>query len=160
MKTHQNRRNGPGVLTRKGTPKFVKVPIALLYHPLLSADKKHLLYSLLDFARQKTTAFPSQRHLADLLGFSRSKVNRLLTELVSAGFLDKTDRYRSDGMRSTNVYDLALLHARLAKLAKDTEPPTPYPGELEYQAPDFISVDGGNTPPEPWELETGPDLVN
>lgn len=89
---------------------FGKLPRALVRNPAIGVRAK-VLYALLDdyASRKEGEAWPSRKRLAADLGCSPASVTNALTELVSAGWLTRRQRYREDGSQASNAY---LLHAQ------------------------------------------------
>ena len=82
------------------------MPEAWLLHPECGADEIAVLAVLALHAGRDQTCFPSQGHLATLLGRSRSWVCRVIARLVEIGLVVQTHRQRHDGGDRSCLYQL------------------------------------------------------
>ena len=84
------------------------MPEAWLLHPEVSADEIAVLAVLALHAGRDQTCFPSQGHLATMLGRSRSWVCRVIGRLVEIGLVVQTHRTRHDGGDRSCLYQLIV----------------------------------------------------
>jgi hypothetical protein len=87
---------------------FAVVPTWLLLTPGLT-DRALRLYLVLwtYTADGDRSAFPNRRTIGALMGCGKKKVDQAVTELIAAGGLTITPRYRSGtGERTSNLYEL------------------------------------------------------
>ena len=57
-------------------------------------------------ANKENTCFPSVKTISQDLHISRSTVFRALSELENAGIIERIERYRNSGGRSSTLYKL------------------------------------------------------
>ena len=82
------------------------MPEAWLLHADVGADEIAVLAVLALHAGRDQTCFPSQGHLAGILGRSRSWVCRVIARLVEIGLVVQTHRTRHDGGDRSSLYQL------------------------------------------------------
>ena len=82
------------------------MPEAWLLHADVGADEIAVLAVLALHAGRDQTCFPSQGHLATILGRSRSWVCRVIARLVEVGLVVQTRRQRHDGGDRSSLYQL------------------------------------------------------
>jgi hypothetical protein len=102
------------------------------------SPKARIVFLLLDeVAREKGTAFPSQRTLADKTGFSERSVQRALAELRKAGSISVSRRREEHG---PNEYSLVSLPPSLPPKS-DSLPPklVPLPPAVAGALPPSVS---------------------
>jgi DNA-binding transcriptional ArsR family regulator len=75
---------------------------------LAKANTKLILIALGHFADEQGETVVTLDHLAEFASSSRSTAQRELKALESAGLIERVERYRKDGGRSTGTYKLAL----------------------------------------------------
>lgn len=78
---------------------------------IFNSDLPHRAVSvwlyLCDRANYKTgTCFPSIKTIASSLKLSPSTVKRALSDLEKAGFIEKENRWRANGGKSSNLYHI------------------------------------------------------
>ena len=77
-----------------------------VYQAELSHRAKAVLFYLKDHADSEGKCWPGIRTIAGDLGLSRSTVKRALGELVEAGLIEKSSRWRENGSLSSNLYQI------------------------------------------------------
>ena len=79
------------------------IPEWVLYSGV--SDRAVRLYCVLRrFADEQEEAYPSRKSLAELMGCSTDSVDRACIELEEIGALDRSERRREDGGRTSNLY--------------------------------------------------------
>lgn len=90
-----------------GKRPFVKVYKDFLYNDQLDTCQQKLIYIYLGkFADAKQQCFPTIRKLSEVANICISKVKYTLNELREKGMIDKKNRWRDDGGKSSNLYTL------------------------------------------------------
>ena len=78
------------------------------FDSIYAADLPHraiMVYMYLkDRSGSKGNCWPAISTIAKDLNLSRSTVKRALVELETAGFIEKENRYRDNGGRTSNLY--------------------------------------------------------
>ena len=77
-------------------------------HPALKGTTKSLARSLVDFAGNDGEIFPSIRKIVEDTGYSRRTVQTHLRKLEAMGILSTSERYTSQGDRTSNRYVLNI----------------------------------------------------
>lgn len=72
----------------------------------LSHRAKTVYIYLKDHANKQGTCWPGINTIATGLNLSRSTVKRALDDLVKAGLIKKTSRWRENGSASSNLYQI------------------------------------------------------
>ena len=70
----------------------------------LSPRAKSVLIYLKDHANKQGTCWPGINTIAEGLSLSRSTVKRALDDLVKAGLVEKSSRWRENGSLTSNFY--------------------------------------------------------
>ena len=70
----------------------------------LSHRAKAVYIYLKDHANKECTCWPGINTIATGLNFSRSTVKRALDDLVKAGLIEKSSRWRENGSLNSNLY--------------------------------------------------------
>lgn len=70
----------------------------------LSPRAKVVLIYLKDHANKEGTCWPGINTIAAGVSLSRSTVKRALNDLVNAGLVEKSKRWRENGSLSSNLY--------------------------------------------------------
>lgn len=88
--------------------------------------------------------------MADISGIARTGIIKSLNHLVKCGYVEKKDRYRSDGSQSSNIYRILYDHNPdkkhlRGKYQGPSKQDTPVPPEVTPPVP------SENTPPVPPE---------
>lgn len=76
--------------------------------PLLPAREFQVLMALTEFTDSKRRCFPSVRTMADDMGCSMDTVQRALTGLASKGWIEREERRRADGGRTSSLITVLL----------------------------------------------------
>jgi hypothetical protein len=129
-----------------------------------TASRKAVLLVLADYADESAECFPGQKLIAAETELGERTVRRLLAELEEVGLLERTERRRDDGYRTSDRIRLVLGHPGLpAKLAGSDGPTSPasddtLTGHLQQTSPanmagqeSTVGTDRGtdSTPPTP-----------
>ena len=69
-------------------------------------------HCLFQHMNQEMGCFPAISTICEETGLSRSTVKRSLNDLMKAGFLRKTERYRTNGSQTSNLYRLELVSSK------------------------------------------------
>ena len=77
---------------------------ASIYAAELPSRAKVVYFYLSDRADKKGYCFPAINTIARELSLSRSTVKRAIQDLEQHGYLEKTQRYRKNGGKSTLLY--------------------------------------------------------
>lgn len=77
-----------------------------IYTTELSHRAKVVYIYLKDHANKQGTCWPGINTIASGVSLSRSTVKRALHELVGAGLVGKSYRYRGNGSYSSNLYQV------------------------------------------------------
>ncbi len=75
----------------------------------LSHRAKTVYIYLKDHANKDGTCWPGIKTIAAGVSLSRSTVKRALDDLVKAGLVQKTSRWRGNGSLSSNLYQIKSL---------------------------------------------------
>lgn len=79
-----------------------------IYHDQeLSYRAKAVYIYLKDHTNKEGTCWPGIRTIAAGVSLSRSTVKRALDDLVRAGLVEKSSRWRENGSLSSNLYQLS-----------------------------------------------------
>lgn len=70
----------------------------------LSPRAKVVLIYLKDHANKEGTCWPGINTIATGVSLSRSTVKRALNDLIKAGLVEKSKRWRENGSASSNLY--------------------------------------------------------
>ncbi len=89
---------------------FTMTPDWLLDHPGISAEAFRLWAIICSYTGKERTAFPGVVTIAARLHKSRRSIFNYLNELEAAGALQRQQRYRNDGGRTSTTYVLAWAH--------------------------------------------------
>lgn len=90
-----------------GKRPFVKVYKDFLYNNQLDTCQQKLIYIYLGkFADAKQQCFPSIKKLSEAAKIGISKVKSTINELREKGMINKENRWRKDGGKSSNLYTL------------------------------------------------------
>ncbi len=86
-------------------------PFSMIYHDffkskVLNLYEKMIFIALKIFADDNDQCFPSIKTLSELTDISEKKVKTTLSELEKKGMINKTNRNRPDGGKSSNLYTL------------------------------------------------------
>ena len=73
----------------------------------LSHRAKVVYIYLKDHANKEGTCWPGIKTIAAGVSLSRSTVKRALDDLVKAGLVEKSSRWRENGSLSSNLYQVA-----------------------------------------------------
>lgn len=73
----------------------------------LSPRAKAVLIYLEDHANKQGTCWPGINTIAAGVSLSRSTVKRALNDLINAGLVEKSKRWRENGSASSNLYRVA-----------------------------------------------------
>lgn len=90
------------------------------YRQQLESGPKFVLVALADFADGDFVCFPGQKRLATMTGMGERTVRRHLLRLEEMGAIERVERRRADGTRTSDLYrlsapdDAQLQPARLA----------------------------------------------
>lgn len=76
--------------------------------PLLPAREFQVLMALVEFSDPKRRCFPSVRRLADDMACSMDTVQRAITGLASKGWIEREERRRADGGRTSSLITILL----------------------------------------------------
>lgn len=74
------------------------------YQSELNARAKAVYICLKDHANKEGICWPGINTIAADLSLSRSTVKRALRDLVKAGMIEKTNRWRENGSLTSNLY--------------------------------------------------------
>lgn len=77
-----------------------------IYTSNVSANAKNVYQYLERHGARRGICFHSTATIANNLKLSRRTVNRVLNELESQGFILRTHRYRKNGAKSSNQYEI------------------------------------------------------
>ena len=83
------------------------MPEEWFIHPDTGADEIAVLATLSLHASKEGTCYPTQGHLASMLGRSRPWINKVITRLVELGLVVRIHRQRNDGGDRSCLYHLA-----------------------------------------------------
>ena len=78
--------------------------LSSIYGADLPSRAKVVYFYLFDRADQEGYCFPAINTIARELSISRSTVKRAIQDLERHGYLEKTQRYRKNGGKSTLLY--------------------------------------------------------
>lgn len=76
--------------------------------PLLPSREFQVLMALVEYTDAKRRCFPSVRTMADDMGCSMDTVQRALTGLASKGWIEREERRRADGGRTSSLITVLL----------------------------------------------------
>lgn len=76
----------------------------VIYADDLSAKAVAIYRYLLDRQGKHENCYPSHKTIASHMNCSTSTVKRAINELVRNGYVDKINRRRSNGSKTSNVY--------------------------------------------------------
>jgi hypothetical protein len=76
--------------------------------PIQNIAQKFVLVALADMADQAYSCFPGQDKLAEMTGASLRTVQRALSDLEAAGLIEREERRRAGGYRSSDRYYLKV----------------------------------------------------
>lgn len=79
-------------------------PLKAIYRDEVSAKAVSVYRYLLDRQGKHGFSFPTHKTIAADLKCSVATVKRAIDELVRKGYLEKTNRRRSNGSKTSNVY--------------------------------------------------------
>lgn len=106
-------------------PGFTVVPSVILRAQArlhINATELAVLLHLLDHWWQPDDMpWPAKKALAERLGVSLKTVQRAIVKLEQEGLLRRESRYRQHGGRTSNLYDLSPLVAKLAPIVEEME---------------------------------------
>jgi hypothetical protein len=136
---------------RSSLPRYGRTPRQLLRDPSMP-DRAVRLYGLLDdYSGTDERVFPRRSVIAGSLGCSVDSVDRAITRLEDAGWLQVVPRIREDGGQTTNLYVLTngpqegaapMRPPRRTRAATPAAPVRPQEGEpLEGETP--VGPQGG-----------------
>lgn len=81
----------------------------------LNSSEKFVLVALADLADEQNSCFPGQEYLAGMIGASVSTVRRSLKSLEKAGLIERSERRRSSGYRTSDRYYLRVTESHRSK---------------------------------------------
>jgi hypothetical protein len=84
------------------------ITAALAFRGCTSSEKL-LLIAWANYADENLRCYPSNRRLCDDTGLSDRQIRRLSGDLAERGLIHRTERYRPDGSRSSDIVFLACL---------------------------------------------------
>jgi DNA-binding transcriptional regulator YhcF (GntR family) len=88
----------------------------------LSPTQLNILLIIIDhWWKPSEHPFPSKKTVAEKISISPRQVQRQITELESRGYIRRVTRYRGDGGKSSNGYDLSGLVNELKRMAPEFE---------------------------------------
>lgn len=95
-------------VTRPGAARWARVGIDVMRDPELPLQAKAVYALLATYADDdgRDSCYPRQETMAEQLGVSVDTIQRHLAVLVEAGVVEVEPRFRPDGGRSTNDYQL------------------------------------------------------
>lgn len=86
----------------------------------LSLRAKVVLIYLKDHANKQGTCWPGINTIAAGVSLSRSTVKRALDDLVKAGLLEKSHRWRENGSLTSNLYRIRCVSRKSQILSQNT----------------------------------------
>ena len=95
------------------------MPEAWLVHPDVGVDEIAILAVLALHANRGGSCFPSQGHLASIVGRSRSWVSKVISRLVEIGLVVRTHRHRHDGGDRSCLYHLIGIPQHSSAVSKE-----------------------------------------
>ena len=102
---------------------FTMTPDWLLDHPGISGEAFRVWAIICSYAGKERTAFPGVATLAVRLHKSKRSIFNYLNELEDAGALQRQQRYRDDGGRTSTLYTLAWAHPLHGSPVSSMAPP-------------------------------------
>jgi hypothetical protein len=117
---------------------------AALAFKMCSPSEKLLLIAWANYADENLRCYPSNKRLSDDTGLSDRQIRRLAGNLSERGFIERIERFRADGSRSTDIVFLKCLRGDTVSGGVGT--PCPGGGDMMAAQNQSLNQEGSKEP--------------